>query len=327
MLHVGERLREARLAQGVSLSDIADKTRISLRYLQALEKGDWKQLPGAIFARSFARQYAACIGYDIAALEGELQERFANEDPVQKQAAKQPPAERIPIRMRPMSELIGAFESRVWQRMPKPFLSFAAVLALCSFVYVGWERVILNRKQTTVDILAGSPLTKLPVDPSAQPRQQQAKSVEAPAKGASAPAAATALATGGTVVTTAASSTSLSGETSAIELQVPPGAGNNTAVRIVASQETWVSITANGKTLFSGTLQPSEVRLMRGVSTARMVIGNAGGVLVETDGRSLGPIGPQGQVRVLLITPEGPKVVRTQDLVKAEPPPPPSQTD
>jgi len=307
MLHVGERLKEGRLVRGVSLNEIANKTRISVRYLEALEKGDWKQLPGAIFARSFARQYADCVGLDITPFEDELRERFANEEVTLAAPFRQRPVERAPIRMRPLaevaSELIGAFDERIWQRMPKAVLSLGAVLAVCSVVYVGWERVILNGKPTTASLIAGSPLTKLPVDKTLAAASEASRERQA----------------------TSAAHT-LSGQTSAIELQVPPGDGNNKAVRIVASQETWVSITANGKPLFKGILQPSDVRLMKGVSTAKMVIGNAGGVEVETDGRPLGPIGPQGQVRVLLITPNGPKVVRTQDLVKTEPGAADSQT-
>lgn len=81
-------------------------------------------------------------------------------------------------------------------------------------------------------------------------------------------------------------------------------------VKLVASEKTWVSISANGKVVFSGILQPNEVRNLAGVERARMVVGNAGGLEVLTDGKSIGPIGPPGQVRVVLITPEGPQIIR-----------------
>src|SRR5262249_46164690 len=50
---------------------ISDQTRISIRYLEAIEANDYKRLPGGIFNRSFVRAYARCIGYDEkAAIEG-----------------------------------------------------------------------------------------------------------------------------------------------------------------------------------------------------------------------------------------------------------------
>ncbi len=42
----GEQLRLAREARGISLREISDQTRISTRYLEAIESGDLKRLPG-----------------------------------------------------------------------------------------------------------------------------------------------------------------------------------------------------------------------------------------------------------------------------------------
>ena len=61
---VGERLREARERQKVSLHAIAEKTNISVRALEAIEKGQFGKLPGGIFTRGFIRSYAAQVGID-----------------------------------------------------------------------------------------------------------------------------------------------------------------------------------------------------------------------------------------------------------------------
>ena len=61
---IGEQLRLAREERGIPLREISDETRISIRYLEAIESGDFKRLPGGIFNRSFVRAYARCIGYD-----------------------------------------------------------------------------------------------------------------------------------------------------------------------------------------------------------------------------------------------------------------------
>jgi cytoskeleton protein RodZ len=70
---IGEKLRLARETRGVALRDISEGTRISMRYLEAIETDDYQRLPGGIFNRSFIRAYAKFIGYD----EHEAMEDYA----------------------------------------------------------------------------------------------------------------------------------------------------------------------------------------------------------------------------------------------------------
>lgn len=71
---IGEKLRLARETRGVALRDISEQTRISMRYLEAIEHDDYRRLPGGIFNRSFIRAYAKHIGYD----EQEALEEYAS---------------------------------------------------------------------------------------------------------------------------------------------------------------------------------------------------------------------------------------------------------
>lgn len=61
---IGEKLRLEREAHGIALRDISEQTRISMRYLEAIETDDYRRLPGGIFNRSFIRAYAKFIGFD-----------------------------------------------------------------------------------------------------------------------------------------------------------------------------------------------------------------------------------------------------------------------
>jgi cytoskeletal protein RodZ len=61
---IGEKLRLAREESGISLRDISEQTRISMRYLEAIETDDYKRLPGGIFNKSFIKSYARYIGFD-----------------------------------------------------------------------------------------------------------------------------------------------------------------------------------------------------------------------------------------------------------------------
>lgn len=61
---LGEELREARMALGVSLADMAQQIRIRRIYLQALEEGRLKDLPGQAYVVGFLRNYANALGLD-----------------------------------------------------------------------------------------------------------------------------------------------------------------------------------------------------------------------------------------------------------------------
>lgn len=61
---LGRKLREARERRGVSLRQIADRTKIAVSVLEALERNDISRLPGGIFCRAFVRSFATEIGLD-----------------------------------------------------------------------------------------------------------------------------------------------------------------------------------------------------------------------------------------------------------------------
>lgn len=64
---LGQQLRAAREARGISLREVSEGTRISMRYLEAIESDNYKHLPGGIFNRSFVKAYARHIGFNEAA--------------------------------------------------------------------------------------------------------------------------------------------------------------------------------------------------------------------------------------------------------------------
>lgn len=61
---IGQRLREARQGRSLSLEDVAYATRIRVRYLSAMEEGDYEAIPSAAQARGFLRTYASYLGLD-----------------------------------------------------------------------------------------------------------------------------------------------------------------------------------------------------------------------------------------------------------------------
>lgn len=69
---VGEKLRAAREARDVNLADIAASTRIPLRHLEAIERGNYAQLPSSTYALGFAKAYARAVGVDEVAIARDL---------------------------------------------------------------------------------------------------------------------------------------------------------------------------------------------------------------------------------------------------------------
>lgn len=69
---VGDRLRAAREAAGLTLADIGQRTRIPLRHLEAIETSTYASLPSITYAMGFVRAYARAVGADEVALAGDL---------------------------------------------------------------------------------------------------------------------------------------------------------------------------------------------------------------------------------------------------------------
>ena len=68
----GENLRRERELRGIELREMAEATKISIRFLQALEQDRVDILPGGIFPRAFVRQYARYLGLDPDRLVAEF---------------------------------------------------------------------------------------------------------------------------------------------------------------------------------------------------------------------------------------------------------------
>jgi cytoskeletal protein RodZ len=80
-------LEQIRRRKGVSLNDIAESTKISTFFLQAIESEQFGKLPGGLFNRSYIRQYADAVGISADALLDNYAEYEA-----EKERQENPPA-------------------------------------------------------------------------------------------------------------------------------------------------------------------------------------------------------------------------------------------
>jgi cytoskeleton protein RodZ len=74
---VGEQLKAERERLGFSLSDLAAKTRVPMRHLEAIEKSEFSTLPGSTYTLGFARSYARALEMDAAKVSSDLRAELA----------------------------------------------------------------------------------------------------------------------------------------------------------------------------------------------------------------------------------------------------------
>jgi cytoskeleton protein RodZ len=116
MASFGENLRRERELRGIDLREMADATKISIRFLQAIEQDRVDILPGGIFPRAFVRQYAKYLGLDPERLVAEFVYAHGGETVPRKDA-------RAPV--------------RVDQGPPRGLILLAVTLGLLGLV--GWK--------------------------------------------------------------------------------------------------------------------------------------------------------------------------------------------
>jgi cytoskeletal protein RodZ len=80
----GEELRREREIRGISLKEIADATKISKRFLEAIERNDHKTLPAPVFTRGFVREYARYLGLSAEEIVNRYNYAAAGDDRIEK---------------------------------------------------------------------------------------------------------------------------------------------------------------------------------------------------------------------------------------------------
>lgn len=102
---VGEQLKAKRIQDGLGLDDVAARTRIPLRHLEAIEQSDFSALPSTTYAMGFAKAYARAIGLDEVEIGRQLRGELATG--YSRPALTQPYEIEDPTRVPPRGLAIG----------------------------------------------------------------------------------------------------------------------------------------------------------------------------------------------------------------------------
>jgi cytoskeleton protein RodZ len=241
---IGGVLRQERERQRLTVDDVALRTKISIRSLEAIEADEFDRLPGVVFARNFVRLYATDLGLDPEALVATLP--------------------RVDVDAAPMPNPPARPGRRDWD--PRWTAAMASVLWLVTAggAGIGAWYYFNHYGRHFVTTVSAAPAPK--------------------------PAATQAL------------------------RQKPPAthegfdATRPVQVILTAHDVVWVQVSADGHTAFVGTLLPNDTRSIAADAQVRIVTGNAGGLDISLNGKTLDPIGPKGQTRTVSLTAEGPQL-------------------
>jgi len=333
MTSIGETLRRERMRRKLGLEGISKELKISTRLLQAIEDERFDKLPGGVFAKSFVRQYARILGLDEEEIAAELQ-RILDPQAAAPQAATEPVKD-AGVSLPRVEAWESAGDKRV--RRPSPLRSLAMVVLVmlfCSAIYAWWQRgghlpwrlPLSDSAPPPVETVKAAPP---PVaQPAAPPVDEDALPPQPPLETQAAVPQEPAVAADAGKVTAAAPlpPPAAPNADAPVRVQVAPAAPNpDAAVRVqVTAQEeaVWVSARADGKSLFSGTLQPNETRTVEAGKTVLLKLGNAGAANVSLNGKPIGSVGLKGQVRSVqftsggfqILVPEAPSPAAPTDL-------------
>ncbi|HLG96341.1 MAG TPA: RodZ domain-containing protein [Bryobacteraceae bacterium] len=273
MFSVGQRLRDARLDQGLDFATLAARTKISEKFLKAIEADDRKSFPSGFFYKSFVIQYAQVLAIDTREIEAEIESLLSAEAPL-----PLPGETDAPIRRRPPPLVVTSPRNR--GRAFAPVAVLVVALLGCSGFYAWWRK--LEMPAPAPQPLPYSAATETVQTARPQPMHP--------------PAA--------TLAQTAAVPVSLAGATQ----PDPPSAADapqtvsGVLLELVARQATWLAVSSDGLMVFKGTLAPHESKTVEGKEFAKLRVNNPAALEVKLNGKSLGPLGPAGQYLVVVFT-------------------------
>ncbi|HSC95127.1 MAG TPA: helix-turn-helix domain-containing protein [Burkholderiales bacterium] len=251
------RLREARQAQNLTTADVARRLKLSVWQVEALESGQYQQLPGPIFVRGFIRNYARLLKLDA----DELVHAVSGFLPQSTPGPETPPSRDIPF---------PAAATGRWRPYAVAAAVVVAVLAAYEFYF--------NGPRTTVATQSGPPAASS-VTPASKPAAPAQKAPAEPSKPRATVTAAPAQAAAAAPAPAAASAQQP-------RERIPHP--DDREVRFVFNDESWVEVRdRNDQTIFAQLNRAGTTRRVIGLPPLHIVVGNSQGVRMTYGGREI----------------------------------------
>jgi len=146
MSDLGDLLRKAREQRGYTLDDIQEYTKIRKRYLEAIESGEYKVLPGSFYVRAFVKTYAETVGLDAE----EVLRLYHKELPQPPSAETIVPEPMIKPRRRSVQH------NDRWGKVAVSILMWAFPILIVAVIYVYW---VNNKEPDTKELNSNPPIS------------------------------------------------------------------------------------------------------------------------------------------------------------------------
>ena len=290
----GENLRREREMRGVSLEEISSATKISLRFLDAIEREDFTKLPGGIFSRSFVRGYARYLGLDDERVVAEFQ------------LAARPQTDFDLHRMAAGNTTSG----RPGSRTPLIATGVAVVLLVGSYMLFRYSQRALEAPAPSLPPVVETPKSAPPPPQPAPLASGNATALAGvnPATGEvtpnapTAPGAASNPQHGPAAAAGGVNLPALSSPQMAAPAGTKPAADTDLVLQLAATERAWVAVDADGKTVLQRVLNPNELETVKAHKSFDVTTGNAQCVILTLNGETLKPLGRHGEVKSVHLT-------------------------
>ena len=261
--------------------------------LQALEEDNFSQLPGGIFNKGFVRAYSRFVGLD-------------EDQTVAEYLAASGDAPPVPTEPGSLEDEVSEIEesvSRETSAAPTrqlPWGWFAALLLVVALALSFWNH---RRHEHPGPLVPPTP----PPTATASSAAQLSGGASGQPNGANPPTSG--LPTNGSPTTAspaAGSARSASPKTPRdLTPALPAAAPGEFTVVIQAREDSWISVTADGKSIFSELLLAGGEHAVQGRKEIIVKAGNSGGIDFRLNGNKLGTGGESGEVRTFTFGPQG----------------------
>lgn len=290
MPSIGAKLKQQREKRGITLDEISQSTKISNRFLRALEEDRFDQLPGGIFNKGFVRAYARSVGIDEdEAVSGYLEATGAAPD-------KPEPSLPLPeVHPEPGSNRAGDL----------PWGALAIVLLLVALVLVVWgfrNRQAAERKQSAT-----------PLSQNSRPSSETASASAASSLSQTITPAAVQPKTPSPVP---------SGSDHASAAKPSSTASQPITLKIKAREDSWISVTVDGEVMTHDTMAAGTQKSIHASRAIVLKTGNAGALDLDFNGKSLPVQGDIGEVKTLIFDASGLHPAPPSPQAASEPAPP-----
>jgi cytoskeleton protein RodZ len=290
----GEKLKKEREKRKITLEEISASTKIGARMLQALEEDKFNQLPGGIFNKGFVRAYARSVGMDEDQTVADYLQASGDAPPPRAETVSHEDgahAHGVHDKRENVAQLEASAGAPSRQL---PWGLFAAVLLVVALALSLWS---YRHREHPVPSAPATPIEQ-EAKPSTDTTGGSPQNPGESAVSSSSPPSAAPAAHHASVSPPIAP---VKSPNATLSPALNPG---EFSIAIQAREDSWISVTAAGKTS-SELLTAGSDRTLRGRDQIIVKVGNAGGVDLRFNGKKLDIGGQYGDVKTLTFGPRG----------------------